>query len=48
MDTEFFLTTFRYIPLEIAPSIMIAGLVIFTLQFYFFPYFYIRSETIGD
>jgi len=48
MDTEFFITLFPYIPLEIAPAMMIAGLIIFTYQFYLFPYFYVRSETIGD
>jgi hypothetical protein len=48
MDTEFFITIFPYIPLEIAPCLMIAGLAIFTYQFYLFPYFYVRSETIGD
>ncbi len=48
MDTEFFLTTFPFIPIEISPALMIVGLVIFTYQFYLFPYFYVRSETIGD
>jgi hypothetical protein len=46
MDTEFFLNTFKTIPIEISPILMLIGLSIFVLQFYNFPYFYIKRETI--